>query len=75
MERSGWYELLWGALCFVTVSLSVCERRFLHTVAFKNVTADFISANGFYQASNTEGEKRQLFLSLRKLVGAEAGKK
>lgn len=72
MERSDWLRLPWGALCFVTVSLPMCERRLLNTVALKNVTADFISVNGFYQTRNTAERKGGVFFSLHKLDGAEA---
>lgn len=65
---------LWGTLCSVTASLSVCQLRLLNAVAFKNATADFISVNGFYQARNTAERKGSIFLLLHKLVYAEAGK-
>lgn len=50
-----------GALCSVTVSLPMSEWRLLNTVALKNVTADFISVNGFYQARNTAQKKGNIF--------------
>ena len=63
MERSDWYRLLLGVLCFVTVSLSVWERGLLITVAFVNVTADFISVNGFLPGEeHRRREKAAFFL-------------
>lgn len=54
--RSDWYRLV-VSLCFVTGSPPTCERRLLNTPPLKDVTADFISVNGFYETRNTGNRK------------------
>ena len=46
----------------------------LNTVAFVNVTADFISVNGFLPGEEHSHREKAAFSSLHKLVGAEAWK-
>lgn len=69
-ERSDWYGRLWGAMCSVTVSPLCVSERLL--TPLKNVTADFISFNGFYQARNTDQRNGSVFPLLHNPVGAEA---
>lgn len=61
-----------GPLCSAAVPLPA-ERsvRALNAAAPKNTTADFISANGFGRWGTQPAKKRQHFLPLHKLVGAE----
>ena len=76
VERSDWHRLPWGArLCFVTASLPKCERGDYLILWLSRIRLQIsYLLMAFTRHGTQPREKATFFLSLHKLVGAEAEK-